>query len=83
MRRNILNETFCHSADEVRNFIDEHQPEWDVYALPIQFDRTEPPARRAFCAIHTNQDGDTVCFIEAAKIAVVKEILDSAGVQRL
>jgi hypothetical protein len=80
VRRNAFGETYCHSALEVRHFIDaQHDGDWDVYVSSV--DPPDAPGEKACAEIIENVSGDHVCFIEADTVDAVLVIIHEVDIE--
>lgn len=72
MRRNGFGDIYCHTADEARRTIENHENGWEVYQGQV-----EPPEGefKATGEILDNVSGELVCYIEADTESAVTEIL--------
>lgn len=79
MRRNKFGEPYCHTADEVRSVLDNHENGWEVFTAGVM----DPDSSLiAFTAeICENGGGDAVCYIEADTAEGVEEILSELKIE--
>lgn len=77
MRKNAFGEAYCHTAAEARHYIDEHS-DGDVYVGSI-----DPPEGefKATAEVVSNDDGETICHIEADSVEMVRAIVMDAGIE--
>lgn len=79
MRRNAFGEAYCHTADEARTVIDASDSGWDeVYAGHVE----SPDGAIHACAEIFDENGEVVCYIEAATVDDVEAILKVLQVDR-
>lgn len=78
MRRNTFNDTYCHTAAELRAYVDEHS-DGAVYVGSI--DPPENANEKATAEVLENESGDTVCFVEADTVDLVRAILVEVGIE--
>lgn len=71
MRRNGFGEAYCHTADEARQIIDEHENGWEVYLGDVTPPDTEG---KATAEILDNVSGEIVCYLEGDTIGAVRAI---------
>lgn len=79
MRRNAFGEAYCHTADEVRQILDEKG--WEVYVSESSLE--EPAAGdKATAEILENESGDTVCYIEADTVEEINALITELKLEK-
>lgn len=76
---NGLGEPHCHTVDDVREILDNHESNWEVHALKIINRKGTHNAYKAYCEIVENKTGDLVVYLEGEDIAEIALMLKRIG----